>query len=273
MQEKNGKVENGKEILEKIKDIKSTYEYDSVDQSEEELSFIDKINKLVQLILGDESASLFEVLNEKKIGEWHKKRFSRWIKRVILSNVQNTLYFIFLATITGFLVSEAVNFYAIGGVISTGTWVKAILTETSFIFLSGYKTSGKLQLLWVTLLRASVFTLMVFVISSQAIDTGTRTISENNSIAEQVEFIEQQVKEKDKQIAYYEKKDWPKNLTRTTIEKEALIVKLIKLKEEQASGKNNDVSKIEQYKMYGRAIFRILLLFISVLITRRIFIF
>lgn len=273
MQEENGKIKNGKEILKKIKDLKSTYEYDEVDQAEEELSFMDKINRLVQLILGDDSVSLVEVMNEKNLEKWHKKRFSRWLRKLIVGNFRNTLYFILLATITGFLVSEAVQFYAIDGFIDTKTWVKAILTEVSFIFLSGYKTKDKLQTIWVNFLRAGVFALMMFVISSQAIDTGTRTISENTAIAEQIVFIQDQIAEKQKQIDYYEKKDWPKNLTRSTIEKEELIKKLIKLKEEQASGKNNDVSEIERHKMYGRAAFRVLLLFITVLITRRIFTF
>ena len=203
MQEQDGKIQNGKEILQQIKDLKSTYEYEQVDQAEEELTFIDKVNKLVQLILGDSSVSLREVMDKERLEKWHKKRISRIIKKLVLGNIKNSLYFILLATITGFLVSEAVQFYAIAGVISTKTWIKAILTEVSFIFLSGYRSEGKLQTLWVNFLRAGVFSLMMFVISSQAIDTGTRTISENTAITQQIEFIQEQIKEKDKQIAYY----------------------------------------------------------------------
>ena len=273
MQEEDGQVKNGKEILKQIKDIKSEYEYDDDSRAEEEMSFIDRMNRLFQLIVGDKSVDLYRAMDRDKLEKWNEKKLSRWLKRIIVGNIQNTLYFILLATITGFLVSEAVNFYAIDGIIESKTWVKAILTEISFIFLSGYRSVGKLQIIWVNFLRVGIFCLMMFVISSQAIDIGTRTISENAAIAQQVVLIEKQIEDKQKEIDYYISIKWPRNATQSRIAKEKLVNKLIVLKDAQASGKNEEVSKIETYKMYGRAAFRVLLLFISVLITRRIFVF
>ena len=179
-----------------------------------------------------------------------------------------------LATITAFLVSEALSFYAIEGVVTTKTYVKAILTEVSFIFLSAYHTKGKLEAVWVNFLRAGIFCLMLFVISSQTFTIGTKNIAEIDSIQEQIVFVEQQIADKDKEIVYYrDVKNWPRNTRERILEKEELVKKLIKLKEEQAGGKNQKVSQVEKYKMYGRAVFRVLLLFISVLVSRRIFSF
>ena len=233
----------------------------------------DRINRLIQTILGDNSISIYETLNKESLERWKKNKFSRWLKSLVINNVRNTLYFMLLATITGFLVSEAVNFYAIDGVIDTKTWIKAILTEVSFIYLSGYKSSGNMQKIWVNTLKGGIFGLMMFVISSQAIDTGTKTISENESIQQQIVLIEEQIKSKEADIKYFKEIKWPRNAARSTVEKQELVKKLIKLKEEQAKGKNKDVSEIERYKMYGRAMFRVLLLLISVLITRRLFTF
>ena len=57
------------------------------------------------------------------------------------------------------------------------------------------------------------------------------------------------------------------------LEKEKLTTKLIKLKEKQAAGATQEVSELIRYKAYGKAFFRVLLLFISILVTRRIFYF
>lgn len=271
--EEKEKIENGKEILHYIKGMRSEYEAAEVDQQEEEMRFLDKLNRLIQLILKDDSFSIYTAISETNLQKWHKSRLTRIIKNLLFSNLRNSLYFILLATITGFLVSEALSFYAIDGVISTKTYVKAILTEVCFIFLSGYRSSTKLGMIWTSFLRGGIFCLMMFVITSQTLDVGTRTISENEVIAQQIVLIEEQIKQKEKDIEYFKKINWPKNAARTTIEKEELVKKLIKLKEEQAAGKNQDVSERERQKMYGRAAFRILLLFISVLITRRIFSF
>lgn len=261
------------EILKFAKQMQSEYKAAEVDQEEEEMRFLDKLNRLVQIILNDDSFSMYSNLEEDSLKTWHKKRFSRWLKRTLFANTKNFLYFILLATITGFLVSEALSFYAIDGVLTTKTYVKAILTEVCFIFLSGYRSSDKLTMVWASFLRVGIFCLMMFVITSQALDVGTKTVSENEAIAQQIVLIEEQIKQKEKDIKYFQEIGWPRNAARTTIEKQELVKKLIKLKEEQAGGKNEDVSKREIYKMYGRAAFRVLLLFISVLITRRLFTF
>lgn len=274
MSEQNDeKLRNGEKILEHIKNIRSDYEAKQVDEQEEELDFLDHLNKLVQLIVGDSTFSVYTALEKNSLERWKNNKFKRWLKKLIVSNFQNTLYFLLLATITGFLVSEALSFYAIGGALSTKTYVKAILTEVCFIFLSGYRSSGKIEFIGVGALRVSIFTLMMFVITSQAFDTGVKTISENAAIAQQIQLLEEQIEQKDKEIEYFKSIKYKKNATRTTIEKQKLIEKLVKLKEEQAAGKNEDVSKVEEIKMYGRAAFRVILLFISVLITRRIFSF
>ena len=267
------KIRNGKEILRHIKDIKSSYEAQQVDEEEESMSFLDKLNGLVRLILDDKSLSIYDALDEDRLEKWNRSKVTRWLKKTVLGNFRNFLYFLLLGTITAFLVSEAVNFYAIDGVISTKTYIKAILTEVCFIFLSGYKANGKLQAAWVFALRSGVFALMMFVITSQTLSTGTKTISENTAIQEQIVLIQEQVAQKEKDISYFKEIGWPRNVARSTVEKEELVKKLVNLKEQQASGKNESVSEIEKYKMYGRAAFRILLLFITVLITRRLFTF
>jgi len=272
--EESGKVKKGKEILDQIKEIKSSYEAEQTDEHEEELSFLDRFNRLIQLILDDETISVYQALDKESLDRWKKKRFSRWFKKLVFSNIHNTMYFLLLATITGFLVSEALSFYSIDGFIDTKTYVKAILTEICFIFLSGYRASGKLQILWVSVLRTGIFCLMMFVISSQTISIGTGTISESDKIQEQVVLLEKQIKEKEKEITYYrDVRNWPLTTKQLVNEKGILVNKLIDLKDKQASGKNQEVSEVERYKMYGRAAFRIILLFISVLITRRIFSF
>jgi len=273
MSEEKEKVENGKEILHYIKGMRSSYEAAEIDEQEEDMRFLDKLNRLVQLILKDETFSVYTTLDAQSLKKWHQSRFTRAIKKLLFSNYQYTLYFILLATITGFLVSEALSFYAIDGLVSTKTYVKAILTEVCFIFLSGYRASTVLEKVWTSFLRGGIFILMMFVISSQTLDIGTKTISENENIAQQVVLIQEQIKEKEKDIEYFKSIKWPRNAARTTLEKQELVKKLIALKEAQASGKNEDVSEIERYKMYGRASFRVLLLLISVLITRRIFTF
>jgi len=268
MQEEAKKVENGKEILQQIKSMQSSYEAELADPIEEEISFIDRLNRLTQLILNDDSFTVYNALDKESLERWKKNRFSRWLR----SSYHNIFYFALLATITIFLVSEAISFYAQDNMVTGKTYLKAILTEVAFIFLSGYRTVGKLSLAWVSFLRVSIFGLMIFVISNQTFTVGKTNIGEIESISQQVTLVEQQIQEKDRQIKYYRDiKNWPITTKQMVQEKDKLVKKLIKLKEQQAKGKNKDLSKLEEYKMYGRAAFRVLLLFISVLISRRIF--
>lgn len=274
MQDENeSKINNGKEILQHIRDMKSLYESEPVDVVEEEMTFLDKMNRLVQLILGDDSFSLYTALDKKSLEDWKKHRFSRWLKKTIATNYKNTFYFAFLVAITAFLVSEAVTFYADGGVADFKTYVKAILTEISFIFLSGYKVSNWKEKIWTNTLRAGVFCLMLFVISSQTLMNGTQFDSNSKIIQEQILILEGQIKEKEKTIEFYITKGWGNNVRKHTEDKDKLVIKLLDLKEKQAAGSNSEVSKLVVYKSYGQAFFRVILLFISVLITRRLFIF
>lgn len=271
-------MKNDNDILleaEKLrKDFKIEAETEE-DMLEERMSFLDRLNGLVRIILNDNTVSVYDALSEGNLQEWNKRRRSKLtrIKNFVVNNFRQSLYFILLFTITAFLVSEALNFYAIDGIISTKTYVKAILTEVCFIFLSGYRTETKAGLAWVTVLRAGIFSLMMFAISSQVILQGTKEIGNADSVQQQIVFIEEQIKEKEKNIKYFKEIGYPRNATRVTIEKQELVKKLITLKEKQAEGSNQQVSEIVKYKMYGKAFFRVILLFISVLITRRLFSF
>ena len=266
------KLNNGREILDHIKGMKADFEA-KPEVVESEMSFLDRLNRLVQLILGDDSFTVYEALDQKSLDNWKKKRFSRWLKKTIVQNYKKTFYFVFLASITAFLVSEAVVFYADGNSIEFKTYVKAILTEVAFIFLSGYKTEGFKDKLWVNTLRAGVFSLMLFVISSQTIYSGAKFQGNTNAVQEQVQILEAQIAEKEKTIQFYIGKGWGNSVRKLTEDKNKLVDKLIALKEQQAQGSNEKVSNLVIYKSYGQAFFRVLLLLISVLITRRLYSF
>lgn len=264
-------MKNDDEIVKKIQDLRNGYKVELEDSEEESMSFLDEINDLIRSIFNDSSLSVYTVFNQESLDKWRKSRFTRWVKNTVFGNLQKFLYFILLATITGFLVSEALDFYAIDSAIDAKTYVKAILTEVCFIFLSGYRSSGKWQTAGVTVLRTSIFCLMLFVITSKTFIDSSKTTSNTNIIAQQVILLEEQIKEKEKQMDYYLKKDWPRNYSSTRLEKEKLTTKLIALKEKQEKGATQEVSELIRYKAYGKAFFRVLLLFISMLITRRIF--
>jgi len=93
----------------------------------------------------------------------------------------------------------------------------------------------------------------------------------SDNISQQVELIEKQIKAKEETIEFYKKKNWGTSVNKHEKEKNELVEKLIKLKEKQGEGKTEDVSKVVEYQAYGRAAFRVLLMLISVLITRRLF--
>jgi hypothetical protein len=271
--ENSDKLNNGREILQHIKEMKADYKAQPADIVEEEMSFLDRLNRLVQLVLNDDSFSVYTALDKDSLEHWKKKRFSRWLKKTFTFNPKNAFYFLFLVSITAFLVSEAVTFYADGNTADFKTYVKALLTEVSFIFLSGYKASDFVQKAWVNLLRAGVFSLMLFVISSQTLMSGTKFQTGSQAIQEQVVILEKQIAEKEKTIQFYLDKGWGNNVRKQTEDKNKLVEKLLALKEKQAEGSNAEVSQLVKYKSYGQAFFRVLLLLISVLITRRLFSF
>lgn len=274
MQEKQEeKISNGPEILRQIKEIKSEYQVQEIDEVEQEMSFLDKLNRLVQLILNDSSFSIYTALDKENLENWKRSKLKRAFKNLLYNSPKKILYFLFLSSITIFLVSEAVIFYADGGEVTTSTYAKALLTEISFIFLSGYVSKNLLEKVWVNFLRAGVFSLMLFVISSQTIIGGAEVDSNAKSIQDQIVFLEQQIEEKEKTIEFYQEKGWGVNVRKHTDDKNELVNKLIQLKDLQASGSNTEVSTLVRYKSYGQAFFRVILLFISVLITRRLFTF
>lgn len=265
-------MKNDQEIINKIKKLRSGYQVELEDTEEETMSFLDEINDLIRKIFNDSSLSVYTVFSQESLDKWKKSKIKRWIKNTLFGNVTKMLYFLLLITITGFLVSEALTFYAIDGLIETKTYVKAILTEVCFIFLSGYRSSSKLQMFSVGFLRASMFCLMLFVITSKTFIDSSKNTGNTNAIEQQILLLENQIEEKEKSIIYYrDVKKWPITTKQIVQEKDKMVNKLVELREKQALGANQDVSKLVEYKAYGKAIFRILLLFISVLITRRIF--
>jgi hypothetical protein len=262
------------EILKKIDKLRSDYQLEvEEDHQEESLSFLDEMNGLIKSIFNDESISIYTVFSKENLEKWKQKRFSRWLKNIVFKNTKNFLYFVLLSTITLFLVSEAVDFYAVDGAISPKTYLKAILTEVCFIFLAGYRSNTKMQMLGVSILRFGIFCLMLFAITSKTFMDSTKYAGNTNAIQEQITIIEEQIKEKDKSITYYKEKNWPLTTKQLIEDKQKLVNKIIDLKQQQAEGANKDTSKLVTYQSYGRAFFRVLLLFISMLITRRIFTF
>jgi hypothetical protein len=260
--------------LEKIAEkIRKGYASALEDEEEEKLSFLDELNSLVRVILKDDPVDIYTLLTEAELKRWKKARLRRHIKRLISTiSIRRILFFILLATITGFLVSEAVPFYAIGGAITAKTWLKAILTEVSFIFLSGYRSIGKLQVASVAVLRVAMFCLMLFVITSEVTLEGTKDISKIDNIATRIERLEKQISKTEVDIENYKKIKWPKNMTMSIRKREGLEEQVQVLKERQEKeGASKEVANILTYKMYGKAAFRLILMFITVLITRRMF--
>lgn len=263
------------EIIKKIRDIQKNFKAELEDGPEEDrLSFLDLINDLIRSIFNDSSMTVYDVFDKHELQKWKNRKFSRNIKNIFLKNYKNTFYFLLLVTITGFLVSEALEFYSVNGSIDGKTYVKAILTEVCFIFLSGYRPDDKIQKVGANVLRVGIFCLMIFVITSRTFMDSTKNYSNTNAIQDQVLIIQDQVKEKEKDIRYYrDVKQWPNTVRQLTKERDELVKKLIELKEKQANGATVEVSELVRYKAYGNAFFRVILLFISILITRRIFSF
>ena len=260
------------EILDAVNNIRSRFKTELEDPDKAQLSFIDELNELIRKIFKDDPADVYTTLSADELEKWKKKRWRRWFyKKLSGINIRSVLYFLLLSTITGFLVSEAVSFYAVESVIASKAWIKAILTEICFIFLSGYRADGWIQSSAVGMLRVSVFCLMLFVITSDLAFKSVSTTATSDNITQQIELVQEQIKAKDETIKFYRDKKWGVSVNRHEQEKSGLVDKLIKLKEEQGSGKTESVSKVMEYQAYGRAAFRVILMLISVLITRRLF--
>ena len=176
------------EILKEVETLRKDYSSQLEDQEEEEFKLIDRVNKLIKLIFNDSNEDVYTTLNPAALEKWKKSKVKRWVRNLISKiNFRSIPYFLLLVTITAFLVSEALHFYAIDGVIETKTYIKAILTEICFLFLSGFETEGRVQTLAVNFLRGCIFVLMLFVITSEVILQGTGDISKINNIANRIE--------------------------------------------------------------------------------------
>ena len=264
-------MENKDQIIDKIEKLRSEYKVELEDSQEDTLSFLDRIDDLIKSIFNDSSISVYDAFSQENLDKWKKRRLFRFLKNLITNNLQNTLYFILLATITGFLVSEALEFYADSGVLDTKTYAKAILTEVCFIFLSGYRSDNTIQKIGVGALRVSIFCLMLFVITSEITLKGTRDIDQIDNLADRIARIERQIDSINKEIDYYKSIDWKWRMTQGIKKRDELEKQVQELKEKQSESGTKEVSKLLQYKIYGKAAFRVILLMISVLITRRLF--
>jgi hypothetical protein len=267
-------MERQEEIIKKVKDIQSAYKAELEKTEDDSASFLDEFNDLIRIIFNDSSFTIYDAMDKQKLHDWKNKSPSRKIKKILFSNVKNFFYFLLLVSITGFLISEALEFYSIDSVITSKTYVKAILTELCFIFLSGYRSNTKAQMISVGILRFCIFGLMLFVITSKTFMESTKNSSNTTAIQEQVRILEDQIKQKEENIVYYrDVKQWSNTAKQLIKEKDELVKNLMDLKQKQASGATVQISDLIRYKAYGNAFFRVLLLFISMLITRRIFSF
>lgn len=259
-------------IYETIERIRSKFKTEIEDEHENDLSFVDEVNDLVRNIFEDEPIDIYTALSQESLDRWKKRKWRRVLRRWTSKiDLQKVFYFTLLTTIVGFLVSQALTFYMVDGVISTETYIKAILTEVCFIFLNGYRSSNNLQMWAVNALRVSIFCLMLFVISYGAISSGVRTVGQIDGISTQIEFIEEQIKQKDELIEFYRERGWGVNVRVQTDEKNKLVDRLLELREQQTEGLTESMSDLTVYQTYGAAIFRVILLLTSVLITRRLF--
>lgn len=267
-----GNMEEDKELLKQAEKIRQGYKSIETDEDEEQLSFLDELNALVRYILKGEPVDIYTLLSPQELEKWKKAKFKRHVKR-LLGKIFNRsfLYFILLATITVFLISEAIPFYAVAGIITFKTYIKALLTEICFVFLAGYRAAGRVQTFLVSILRASMFCLMLFVISSEVSLEGARDVSKIGNIANRIERLDNQIKKTEIDIERYRSIDWPRNMTTSIRKREELEKQVQELRLRQESeGAGENVAKIVEYKTYGKATFRLILMCVSILITRRL---
>lgn len=262
-------MDNNQDIIKQVDKIRKRYKTEfQDDENAVETRFIDDVNNLIRKIFRDDQIDVYTALSEDRLKEWSEKRKKSWWGKI---NFQKIMLSILLVTIMGFLVSEAVGFYAVDGIITPKVWLKAILTEICFIFVSSYRALGWLQTTIVTFARAGIFALMLFVISSEVTTQGLNQINEIGIIEQKIEFLEEQIKDKDELIEFYKKKGWGNNTRKQSDEKNKLVEELMALKNEQIEGKNEKASDMILYKTWARAFFRIVLMFITILISRKLF--
>ena len=108
-------------------------------------------------------------------------------------------------------------------------------------------------------------------ISSEVMIEGTKDISKIDNIAGRIVRLEEQIKKTEIDIERYRSIDWPKNMTTSIRKREELEKEVQDLRLRQESeGASESISSLLQYKIYGKAAFRLILMFVSVLITRRL---
>lgn len=260
------------EILNQVSRIRKRFKSElETDPKATEMSFIEEMNQIVRNIFKDEPIDIYDVFTQENLDEW-KSRKRWWYK--LKKNFSLTKFFmlLLLATTTGFLVSEAAAFYAgEDGIIDAHTWLQAILTEISFIFISAYRAEGKLQTAMATFARAGIFALMLFVVSSETTLDGLNKVNEIGVIAQKIELVEGQITEKEKLIDFYVKKNWGVNAKKIQDEKQKLVDELLKLKSQQIDGANEKASDLIIWKTWAKSFFRVVLMLINVLISRRLF--
>ena len=264
-------MEKDKDILDQVGRIRKKFKTELEDDPKAtEMAFIDEVNDLVRKIFKDDPVDVYDALTQENLDEWKRRR--KWYHKLWQNfSVMRLFMLVLLFTTTGFLVSEAAGFYAIDGVIDAGTWLKAILTEACFVFVSAYRAEGKLQTGIVTFARAGIFALMLFVVSSEVTKSGLNKVNEIDVIAQKIELVEDQIKKKEELIDFYLKKNWGVNATKQEQEKQKLVEQLIELKNQQIDGANEKTADLEIYKTWANGFFRVILMFINVLISRRLF--
>lgn len=258
-----------KKIVESAERLRKKFRVEQKkDSNDVKMSFVDEVNAHVRSIFHDSDISAYDALSQENLEKWKKRRFRRFMSNIRWNKI---FMFLLLVTIIGFLVTEAVPFYAIDGVITTKTWVKAILTEVCFIFVSSIRAKGFIQVAMAMLARVGIFLLMLFVISSEVTMTGLNQVNEIDVIQEKIELIEEQIEKKEELIDFYLKKGWGINAKEQEKEKQELVDELMELKNQQIDGKNESASDLIVWNTWAKAFFRVMLISVSVLISRRLF--
>lgn len=253
-----------KELDHKIAKFKHDYATQYIDEEREDLLVLDRVNDIVKDILEDPEVELDHLFTEEKM----KNRNGYWarFKKSLPTITQSVL----LIAITSFLVKEAVSFYS-SGEPDLYSYYKAILTEVCFIFLASYQARSLLEKIVAPILRFSLFLLMSFVISSQVILDNTKFSTNSDVVDNRAELIKRQIEDKQKTIDFYISKGWAVSTNKHVRDKEKLQEKLDEVLSEQRSGFTGDVARVNTYKAYGNIAFRVIILMISMLISRRLF--
>lgn len=255
-------MDNNK-LIDQAESIRKEYVTYNLDQEREDMILLDRINDVLATIFEDNTITVAYLFSPDKEPKyiWH-----RFKTRVLPKVFPLALLF----ALTCFLISEASMFYG-DGVATPYAYFKAILTEVCFIFISAYRPSNWVEKLSASFIRLSMVALMLFVITSETFLNTTKTTENASVLSDRVIAIESQIEAKQKTIDFYLTKGWGYSVNKFENEKIKLEEQLSELKSEQQGGNTVDVSKIIEYKAYGNAFFRFILLCISMLISRRFF--